>query len=182
MLIHPSGSAGAGQLRRDDHAVYVRHHPALEVAAAPLPPRLARPGHPLPPQPCLRAAPRPRQRRARAHGAPAQRHHRVHVRVPEPREQERWRRQHYRGAEPRRSGRPGLPRRRARRRRRRRRLRRRRRPAAGAQAGHPEAPRRRAEALVVPPRPVRLDAVARLGHEAGHGQAGPACATTMGSM
>ncbi|KAG2617360.1 hypothetical protein PVAP13_3NG180296 [Panicum virgatum] len=176
--INPSGSGGAWQLRRDDHAVYMRHHPALEVpaprAATALPRLAARPRHTLAPQPGLLAAPRPGQRRARAHGAPAQRHHRVHVRVPEQREQERGRRQHDRGADQRRARRPGLPRRRARGGGARRRLRRRRPAAAAAtpaQAGHPEAPRRRAQALVVPPRPVRLDAVARPGHDAGHGQA-----------
>jgi hypothetical protein len=149
----------------------VRHHTSLEVGGAAAPPARApappaRQRHPPVPQPGLGAAARPGQRGAGPHGAagPAQRHHGVDVRVAEPREQEPRRRQQRRGA----ARHPaGLPRRR-----------RRRRggsgsrccpAAAGTQAGHPEAPRRRAQAQVAPPRPVRLDAVARLRHEAGHG-------------
>ena len=161
-----SGPGGARELRRDNHAVYVRHHPALEVAAAaalaraPATAPSARPRHPLVPERGLGAAARPGQ--PPGDSGPAQRHHRVDVGVPEPREQERRRRQQRRGA----ARQPdALPRRR----RRRRGGGGARRPGAGAQAGHLEAPRRRAaQALVVPPRPVRLDAVARLRHEAGH--------------
>lgn len=80
--------AGAGQLGRDNNAVYVRHHAAIEVAAPP-PVRRAR-GSRLASSPAWRQ--QLRVRASAAQGRPAithQRQHRVGVRVAEPREQAR---------------------------------------------------------------------------------------------
>lgn len=150
---------GAGKLRRDDHVVDVLHHPPLEVAAAPC--RRAR-GTRLSSSPAAasvaaqlrdrdldsarrlrRPAPASR-RRTRPGSSPSAAAATAAPRAPPP------------GVPGRQAPAPdgGV-------------LRAPRAASAAAEARHAEVPRRRrAEAPVVPPRPVHLDAAPRLRHEA----------------